>query len=105
MRPVTLSSYSRLKMAESSAIRFSAASSSFFFAAFALLAQLLHTLPCVLVDYLLVVVLKDCLFVLAVVDNLAAFIGLCGGLEVHKAACVFLVFKDMHHGVHAHLHS
>ena len=34
MRPLTLSSYSRLKIAESSLIRFSAASSSFFLAAF-----------------------------------------------------------------------
>ena len=41
------------------------------------------------------VVLKDCLFVLAVVDNLAALVGLCGGLEVHKAARVFPVFKDI----------
>ena len=45
------------------------------------------------------VVLKDCLFVLAAVDNLAALVGLGGGLEVHKAARVFPVFKDMHHGV------
>ena len=44
------------------------------------------------------VVLEDCLFVLAVVDNLAALVGLCGGLEVHKAARVFPVFKDMYHG-------
>ena len=34
MRPVTLSSYSRLKIADNSAMRFSAASSSFFLAAF-----------------------------------------------------------------------
>ena len=33
------------------------------------------------------VVLEDCLFVLAVVDNLAALVGLCGGLEVHNSRC------------------
>ena len=45
------------------------------------------------------VVLKDCLLVLAVVDNLAALVGLGGSLEVLKAARVFPVFKDMYHGV------
>ena len=45
------------------------------------------------------VVLENRLFVLAVVDNLAALVGLCGGLEVHKAARVFPVFKDMYHGI------
>ncbi len=39
------------------------------------------------------VVLKNRLFVLAVVDNLTAFVGLGGGLEVHKAARVFPVIQ------------
>ncbi len=67
--------------------------------AFVLLAQLLHTLPCILVDYLLVVVLKDYLLFGGVLLALLYLVGHFLGLEVHKAARVFPVFKDMRHGV------
>ena len=66
--------------------------------AFALLAQLLHTLPCVTVYDWFVVVLKDYLLFFGVLLALLYLVGHFLGLEVHKAARVFPVFKDMRHG-------
>ena len=45
------------------------------------------------------VVLKDCLFFHGVLFALLHLVGHFLGLEVHKAARVFPVFKDMRHGV------
>ena len=67
--------------------------------AFALSAQLLHTLPCRAVNDWLVVVLKYRLFLHGVLPALLHLVGHFFRLEVHKAARVFPVFKDMHHGV------
>ncbi len=65
----------------------------------ALLAQRLHPFPCVMVYDRLVVVLKDCLLFGGVLLALLYLVGHFLGSEVHKAARVFPVFKDMRHGV------
>ena len=62
-------------------------------------ALLLHTLSCVTVYDRLVVVLKDYLLFFGIILALLYLVGHFLGLEVHKAARVFPVFKDMRHGV------
>ena len=66
---------------------------------FALLAKLLHPFPCLGVYDRLVVVFKDCLLILVIVNDFAALVGLRGSLEVYQTARVFPVFKDMHYGI------
>ena len=47
----------------------------------------------------LVVVFKDCLLILVIVNDFAALVGLRGSLKVYQTARVFPVFKDMHNSV------
>ena len=67
--------------------------------AFTLLAKFLHPFPCLGVYDRLVVVLKERLLILVIVNDFAALVGLRGSLEVYQTARVFPVFKDMHHGI------
>ena len=64
--------------------------------AFTLLAKLLHPFPCLGVYDRFVVVFKDCLLILVIVNDFAALVGLRGSLKVYQTARVFPVFKDMH---------
>ena len=45
------------------------------------------------------VVFKDCLLILVIVNDFAALVGLRGSLEVYQTARVLPVFKDMHNGI------
>ena len=67
--------------------------------AFALLAKFLHPFPCLGVYDRFVVVFKDCLLILVIVNDFAALVGLRGSFEVYQTARVFPVFKDMHNGI------
>ena len=51
-----------------------------------LLAVLLNNIPCLLVNQGLAGILENHLFILWIEDNLFAFIGLLGGLEVYRMA-------------------